>query len=190
MNLIEHTVGWLRSEIVEHATIGALGLAVVVIAVIVNWKYGTLPATRAMILSFLIVGALFSVMGASGSYVNNQRIATFEQRYQNDPVAFLHAEDLRTANFLSWYRYTLAAGFILIIAGLALFAYSGSPTARGINLALMLVGFGGLLTDNVSEANAKHYRAAIEMALDAAGDIVKYAASQLKMRLRWCSNVA
>lgn len=161
MNIIDQSMSWVRGEIVEHAAVGILGLSILAIASLL-WKFGSVPAARGLIVPFLVVGAIFVVISAAGMYTNVQRVSSFQRQFDSDPEAFVAAETVRTKGFLTWYPYTLGAASVLIVAGLALFNVAAGPTARGVSLALILLGVGGLLIDNVSESNAKRYYSALE----------------------------
>jgi hypothetical protein len=163
MSTIDDTHIWLRGELVEHASVGVLGVSLMAIAALF-WRFGALPAARSMVTPLLCVGALFLVIGALGIYTNSQRGAAYEQMYALDPVAFVTAERARVEGFLTWYRWTLAAASVFMVAGLVLFNVSNLPTIRAISMGLMMLGFGGMMIDNVSESNAKAYFAALTKA--------------------------
>ncbi|MDE2678453.1 MAG: hypothetical protein OXI76_11155 [Gemmatimonadota bacterium] len=86
------------------------------------------------------------------------RIEAFRQAHALDPLAFAEQEIERVQGFMGWYRYTFAAGALLVVAGLAVFLLpNAAPAAKAAGLAMIVLGATALHFDFFSKARATSY---------------------------------
>ena len=161
MGLIEHTVRWCQGEIFEGKMIVLAAIAVSLVG-FSFWKFGTTEYAKSIFIPFLFVGVLLGGLGTTLITSNPKRIVTFQEAYNQDPIAFVKSEKIRTDAFISWYPKTL---WILVVVGtLAMIGYGLTLRAlpNSISLALLLVCFMGLMIDHFSKERAFVYAKEIE----------------------------
>jgi hypothetical protein len=167
MEFIEHTVAWCRGEIFEGRVLALFG-AVVVMAALVFWKFGSTPSARAMFIPLLAVGALALIVGLSMNFNNQARIPKYSAAYQQDATAFMESERKRTEDFIRWYPITMASFSVIALLGCAVYFFRPTPTGRAIGLATLLLSLAVLFLDHFSEERAATYHDAISQALEGA----------------------
>ena len=78
MELIQHTLNWVKGEIVE-ATIMAIFGALIVTCGVLCWKFGNTPHAKALTIPLLIVGSIPLFMGVSGVITNKKSIPVYRE---------------------------------------------------------------------------------------------------------------
>ena len=164
MEMIEHTVAWLKGEIFESWMFGLWGLAILGLAVFF-WRNAHIDAARAFIIPFTVVGLFWGVAAAINVPRNHQRITQMRESHEKDPQAFVKTEKKRVEGFLPWYRYLLAGWSVLAVIGLALFLFWGGNLGCAVGIAMILFAVAGLMVDHTSEQNARKYYAKITKAV-------------------------
>jgi len=156
MEFIQHTINWVRGEILESVVFGAFGVITLIIS-IVFWRFGKTPNAKGMIIPLLVIGSFYFIAGAVNIYRNQQRIPQYQEEYQKNPVGFVESEKNRTEGFMNIYIYTYVIGTVMILTGLILFLFVGGANPKGIGLSLILMGLSLLCIDYFSKERAISY---------------------------------
>ena len=64
MEFIQHTINWVRGEILESVVFGAFGFITLIIS-IVFWRFGKTPSAKGMIIPLLVIGLFYFIAGQS-----------------------------------------------------------------------------------------------------------------------------
>lgn len=164
MNLIQHTIDWAKGEIVE-AIIMAIFGGIIVLCSVLLWKYGSTPFGKGLIIPLLIVGIIPLFSGISGAITTKNRIEQYQVSWEKNPKAFIQSEKERVEGFDEIFKYTYPMAIILTIGGAILFFVLGSPTWKGISLAMMTMGLMTYYIDHFAKERADMYMEHIERAL-------------------------
>ena len=156
MEFIQHTINWVRGEILESVVFGAFGFITLIISIIF-WRFGKTPNAKGMIIPLLVIGLFYFIAGAVNIYRNQQRIPQYQEEYQKNPVGFVESEKNRTEGFMNIYIYTYVIGTVMILTGLILFLFVGGVNPKGIGLSLILMGLSLLCIDYFSKERAISY---------------------------------
>lgn len=164
MDILRHSMQWIRGEISEMVLIAAGGLAVAAAGLAFH-RFGATPLAKAMLVPLVSIGLFFGALGLAG-YVNNQRrIPVFERAAREDAVAFVRAEKVRVEGFQNMYAVTNVLAPLCFAAAATLFWVTLNPRARGIAIGLVLFGLFGFLVDGFSKERADLYYAQLLEAL-------------------------
>lgn len=156
MELIHHTINWVKGEMLESSITGVIGFLILV-ASLLFWKYGNTPYARALIIPLFVVGVIPFVSGISGVYSNYKRIAVYEQAWQENQQAFRESEKERVEGFDNIFKYTYPMAIILVIGGAILFFLVNTPILKAISLAMMLMGLMTYFIDHFAKERADIY---------------------------------
>ena len=156
MEFIEHTISWVKGEILEAAIMGIVGF-MIIIASILFWKFGDTPYAKALIIPLLITGIIPFTMGISGIYSNNARIPEFTKHWEQSPDKFIQDEKERVEGFDNIFKYSYPAAIILVVGGAILFFVFKTPNWKAISLALMLIGMMAYFIDFFAAERADIY---------------------------------
>ncbi|GEM_PF-345572 len=156
MDLIYHTINWLKGEILESLITGLVGLLITV-AALLFWRYGNTPYGRALIIPLLVVGVIPFIMGISGAVSNYNKIAVYQKQCEQDREHFTVSEKNRVERFDNIFRYTYPMAIILVTGGAILFFILRSPTFKAISLAMMLLGVMTYFIDHFAKERADIY---------------------------------
>lgn len=165
MDLIQHTISWIKGELFEAKLIVAFGLFTI-IAGFLFWKIGTTPNARALFIPLLVVGAIYTSIGGGMLYSNPKRLIALPQSYQQDKVAFAQLEKKRVDDFQYGYKVSKIVASIFFLLTLLIFWTTKNPTWMGIGIALTYFGLAGLVVDYFSQERADVYYSSILKVLD------------------------
>lgn len=168
MDLIRHSIDWVRGEIFEMTLIAVAGALLAGLGV-VFWKVGATPLAKAMLVPLVVIGLLFAAIGVSGYASNLRRIPAFEQAYRQDAPAFAQAEKVRVEGFQYMYKITNVLAPICFALAVALYWLTLNAHARAAGIALVLFGLFGLVIDGFSKERADIYYARVLAALPTPG---------------------
>jgi hypothetical protein len=164
MDLVRHSINWVRGEIFEMTIIAITGLALAAVGV-AFWRLGSTPLSRAMLTPLAVVGLFFATLGVSGYIANKRRIPAFEQAHREAPAAFARAEKERVEQFQIGYRVTYVVAPVAFAVAAALFWFSLRPYPRAVGIALVIFGLYGFVVDGFSKERADIYYARVIEAL-------------------------
>lgn len=156
MEFIQHTLSWVKGEILEATIMGIVGL-IIIIAAFLFWKFGDTPYARALIIPLLITGLIPFVMGISGVYFNKSRIPEFKKQWEQNPAQFVQSEIERVEGFDNIFKYSYPAAIILVVGGAILFFVLKTPNWKAISLAFMLIGIMAYFIDFFAAERADTY---------------------------------
>lgn len=165
MDFIEHTINWCKGEIFEGKVILVFAIIILGCSFLLK-KIGTTPNASALILPMLLVGALMLGTAAYLILSNKNRIEVYQQRYAENPEAFVESEKQRTAAFIKGYPLTMRIAGIVVVAGVLCYLFWGGTWGRTIGLTAILLGTAILVIDHFSEERALNYEQHIIEALD------------------------
>lgn len=155
-SFFDHTLNWINGEILEGISFGIVG-ALIILASELLWKFGSSEAARALIMPMLMIGILLTSMSIAGVYNNYQRKFDYAELHQQSEQAFITQEKNRVENFMTWYKYTIGFGILLMITGTALFLLLSSHKVQAIALSMIFLGMAALYIDHFSKARAAIY---------------------------------
>jgi hypothetical protein len=156
MEFIQHTINWVKGEILEGTLITIFSL-LLLLSALLFWKYGTTPNARIMIIPSSVIG-LFLLMVGSSMYVSNQkRLTEYKQNIETNSVEFIQLEKKRVEDFQ--YMYVISKIIAIVTFAFAIFAFwfTKSSIAQGIAISLLILGISGLIIDYFSEERASIY---------------------------------
>lgn len=165
MDFIQHTLNWVKGEIIEATIMTIFGFLIVLCGFLL-WKFGTTPYAKALIIPLVIVGIIPIGAGVSGIISNKKRIRVYKQSYAENPKAFIQAEKERVEGFDDIFKYSYPAAVIFTIGGAILFFLISSPTWKGMSLALITLGLTAYFIDYFASERATIYLKYIENAID------------------------
>lgn len=164
MEFINHSVNWVKGEMLEAIIMGIFG-ALIVLCATLFWKFGTTPYAKALIIPLLVVGIIPLFMGISGALSNNNRITEYQTRWQEEGKSFIVQEKARVESFDEIFKYSYPTAIILVIGGAVLFFLLSSPTWKAISLAMMVMGLMAYFIDHFAAERAEMYLQQINKAL-------------------------
>jgi len=156
MTALDHAIRWVHGEMIEAGVAIVFGLLLVLCGGLL-WKFGESAAARAMVVPLLAVGGAVAVLCTVMEVHSALRIEAFRQAHALAPLAFAEAVIERVHGFIARYRYTFAAGALVVVAGLAVFLLMGAPAAKAAGLAMIVLGATALHFDFFSKARATSY---------------------------------
>ena len=156
-NLLEYANKWLTGEIHEDIAIVVTGI-VLLILTIVAWRFGTSESSRAIIIPLLVASILVIGLGAGLAFNNHQRVAQFEQQYNESPQKFLESERARVEGFMKIYPQTIIFSSIMMLIAVFVFAFCTKPWLRATALVLILVALVALTIDYFSKERGLIYQ--------------------------------
>lgn len=165
MELIQHTIQWIKGELFEARLILIFGI-VTILSAFLFWKIGTTPAAKALFIPLLVAGAIYSSIGAGMLYSNPKRMEELPKLYQQDKVAFAKLEKKRVDDFQYGYKISKIVATVFFLATLLIFWTTQHPTWMGIGIGLTYFGLAGLIVDYFSQERAATYYDAILQALN------------------------
>ncbi|WP_420583670.1 hypothetical protein [Ruegeria sp.] len=165
MQFLDHTLAWARGEAFEMSLLATAGVVVLVVAGLM-WRFAPTPVGQALPIPLVVVALIFLAGGLGGSIGSQDRLADYAAAFNQDPVAFVHAEKARVEAFEALYTYTLIGAAVAFAAALALFVFSEHATLRAIAVALVFLGLSALIVDMFSKERAVTYANAIEAEIE------------------------
>ena len=141
----------------------ALAGAVLLLIAGLIWKLASTPVGQALPIPLAVVAMIFIVAGLVGIFGTPNKLAQYESAYEQSPTSFVHAEKARVKTFEALYTYTIIGAAIAFAAALVMFTLSDNVTMRAIAVALVLIGFSGLVIDMFSQERATAYEQAIDV---------------------------
>ena len=164
MELIQHTLNWVKGEIVE-ATIMAIFGAIIVACGVLCWTLGTTPHAKALTIPLLIVGCIPLFMGISGVITNKRSVPVYQAAWKQNQQQFILGEKARVEGFDQIFKYSYPAAIIFVIGGAILFFLLNSSHWKAISLAMMVMGLMAYFIDHFAAERAEIYLKHIEGAL-------------------------
>lgn len=164
MNFFQHTTAWIKGELLEAALIIGFGV-VAVLASFLCWRLGSTFNAKALLTPLLVIGLIYSSIGASMLVSNTNRLTEFEQRFDQDSTAFIRSEKKRVDEFQYGYTVSKFVATVCFPLTLLIFWLSKNPTWQGIGLGMAYFALAGLVVDYFSQERADTYYKAILAAL-------------------------
>ena len=156
MELIHHTLNWVKGEILE-AKIMAIAGGVIIICAVLFWKFGNTPYAKSMVMPLLVVGAIPLLFGISGAISNQNSIKHYEAACKQNYEDFVQSEKARVESFEDIFKWSYPFAIIFTIGGAILFFIVYSPNWKAISLALMMLGLMAYIVDHFAAERADIY---------------------------------
>ncbi len=156
MELVQHTIQWIKGELFEAKLIVAFGL-ITIVAGFLFWKIGTTPNSKALFIPLIVVGAIYASIGGGMLYSNPKRLVELPQSYQKDKIEFAQSEKKRVDDFQYGYKVSKIVATVFFLLTLVIFWTTKNPTWMGIGLALTYFAIAGLVVDYFSQERADTY---------------------------------
>ncbi|MFT4167507.1 MAG: hypothetical protein QM653_00115 [Dysgonomonas sp.] len=160
MELIQHTMHWIKGELFEAKLIVVFAILTIVVGFLF-WKIGTTPNAKALFIPLLVVGAIYASIGGGMLYSNPKRMVELPQSYQQNKVEFVKSEKQRVDDFQYGYKVSKIVATVFFLATLLIFWITKNPTWMGIGIALTYFALAGLVVDYFSQERADIYYKAI-----------------------------
>ncbi|WP_343660823.1 hypothetical protein [Chryseobacterium sp.] len=160
MELIQHTISWIKGELFEAKLIIAFGI-ITIIAGFLFWKIGTTTNAKALFIPLLVAGAIYSAIGGGMLYSNPKRMVELPQIYQKDKVEFAKLEKKRVDDFQYGYKVSKIVATVFFLATLLIFWTTKNPTWLSMGIVLTYFALAGLVVDYFSQERADIYYKAI-----------------------------
>lgn len=160
MELIQHTMHWIKGELFEAKLIVVFAILTIVVAFLF-WKIGTTPNAKALFIPLLVVGAIYASIGGGMLYSNPKRMVELPQSYQQNKVEFVKSEKQHVDDFQYGYKVSKIVATVFFLATLLIFWITKNPTWMGIGIALTYFALAGLVVDYFSQERADIYYKAI-----------------------------
>lgn len=164
MNFFQHTTAWIKGELVEAALILGFGMVTLLVSFLC-WRLGSTPNAKALLIPLLLIGLIYSSIGASMLVSNTNRLTEFKQRFDQGSTAFIQTEKKRVDEFQYGYTISKLVATVCFPLTLLIFWLSRNPTWQGIGLGLACFALAGLVVDYFSQERADTYYKAILAAL-------------------------
>lgn len=164
MNFFQHTTAWIKGELFEAALILGFGM-VTLLASFLCWRLGSTPNAKALLIPLLVIGLIYSSIGASMLVSNTNRLTEFKQRFDQGSIAFIQTEKKRVDEFQYGYTVSKLVATVCFPLTLLIFWLSRNPTWQSIGLGLAYFALAGLVVDYFSQERADTYYKAILAAL-------------------------
>lgn len=156
MELIKHTIQWLKGEIFEGKMILLFGLLLLILT-FCFWKFGTTTNAKAIIFPLLLLSLLHIGTGVSMITNNINRQSKYIELHRENVEKFRQDELKRTESFIKLYPMIRYFSIAFIITGILLFTLLPSPTWKSIGLCVIILGFSLIIIDYFSEERALLY---------------------------------
>lgn len=156
MEIIQHTLGWIKGELFESKMIIAFGSITIVLGLLFS-RIGTTPHAKALFLPLLFVGIVYFAIGSNMLLSNTKRLQEAPVLFAQNKQAFAQQEKQRVDNFQYQYKISKAIATVFFIVTLLIFWSTKNQNWQGIGIGLSLFGLAGLLIDYFSEERAGIY---------------------------------
>jgi membrane-bound ClpP family serine protease len=156
MNLLEHTIHWVKGEIFEGSIIIVSGVLAFIVGFML-WQFGTTPGSKTLVIPTFVVGILFVAMGVSMIYSNNKRLPEMEAAYNQNPAEFAKTEKQRVEDFQILYPISLAVSAVCFALTLLFFWFTKNETLYATGIALSVFGIALIVIDYFSKERASIY---------------------------------
>lgn len=163
MDFFQHTLNWVRGEILESVFITISGIVIVTIAVLL-FKNGSAGA-KAFWLPLLLVGAIMVIAGGFQVDANQRRRDQFEIRYQTE-TDFVLQEKGRVEQFMPLYVQVRVVVTLFFLFGMTLIWFSENRYLHGMAIGLIMLAVSALIIDYFSKERADLYYEMIQQELE------------------------
>lgn len=160
MEFIQHTINWVKAELLEAWLILAFGLITVIVGYLF-WKMGDTPNAKALLWPLVLSGFIYAAIGGGMLFSNYRRLEELPKNYQLNPSAFISTEQQRVEAFQYGYTISKIVATLFFTFTLLIFWSTKNPTWMGIGIGLAYFAIAGLVVDYFSQERADLYYKAI-----------------------------
>ncbi|WP_038030041.1 hypothetical protein [Thermonema rossianum] len=163
MEIIKTSIEWARNEVFSSAffiLFGALFLS----ASAGFWQLGKTDLAKAYVVPTLIAGTLLLVIGIGLVFSNQRRLATFEEAYRQNPVAFVESEIVRTEKTIKEYQNVVftAIPIIIIVAALCIIFINGATWRASMIITIAMMSVILIIDSNAKQRMEAYHQKLIE----------------------------
>jgi hypothetical protein len=156
MNFFQHTINWLRGEILEASIMAGFGFFSLISGILFK-KIGSTPYSKAMFIPLVVVGVILLFGGVYGVVSNRSKLSTYSRAWHNDNQTFVLKEKERVEGFDDIFKYSYPFAISFVISGSILFFLVSSPTWKSISLSMMILGMSAYIIDHFAAERASIY---------------------------------
>lgn len=156
MEFFQHTLQWIKGEIIEASVVLFSGILMIVSSGLL-YKFNNTLHGKSLIIPLAVIGLLLATSGIFGIINNNKRISTYTKAYNQNEKEFLLSEKTRVENFDTIFKYTYPISAILVIAGAILFFTTKNTNLKAVYLGFITIGFAAYYIDYFAFERAKIY---------------------------------
>lgn len=156
MEIIQHTVTWIKGELFESKMIIVFGITTIILGILFS-KIGTTPNAKSLFYPFLLIGTIYAAIGGNMLYSNTKRMNEMPSLSEQNKTEFAQKEKQRVESFQYQYKISKAVATIFFLATIFIFWFTKNSTWQGIGIGLTLFGLVGLIVDYFSEERAGIY---------------------------------
>jgi hypothetical protein len=154
--MLQHTLSWYNGEIFEGKFILGFGI-VLIIASVLFYFLGNTPATRALLIPFLVIALFFSVTGTSMIISNSKKIDGVKTELLQGEHRFIQSEIKRVEGFQYLYPMSIAISLFCFLTALGLLYFVKNIHWQAIAISLILFGTAFAVIDYFSKERAILY---------------------------------
>ncbi len=157
MEILKTATDWAKAEVFSSTFFILFGI-MFALASIGFWQLGKTSMAKAYIFPTLVAGILLLTIGLGIFFTNKSRVTSFSVDYNNDAIAFVDSEIVRTEKSLNEYRIIVfkVIPLIITISGL-LIIFINNPTWRAIGITTIAMMIVILLVDSNANARIETY---------------------------------
>lgn len=154
--MIQNSLTWYNGEIFEARFILGFGVITIVVGLLFYF-YGNVPTAKALLIPLIVIGSIFTAIGANMSLSNQKKVSEVVATYTKDKVAFVDAEKKRVEDFQYLYPMSIGISLVCFAVALGLLYFVKNTQWQAIAIALILFGSAFAIIDYFSKERATIY---------------------------------
>ena len=164
MEILKFATEWAKAEVFS-SRFFILAAVLFLVAAVGFWQLGKTEVARAYIYPALVAGLLLMAVGVGIFFTNKSRVTSFVAAHNDDPVAFVESEIMRTAKSMGEFKTIVfkVIPFIMVAASL-LIVFVDKPMWRAIGITTIAMMVVILLVDSNANARITEYHERLEVA--------------------------
>lgn len=154
--MIQNTLNWYNGEIFEGRFIFGFG-ALLIISALLFYFYGSTPASKALLIPFIVIGVFFTITGINMNFSNAKKAEEAKEFYKANEASFIDAEIKRVEGFQYLYPMSIGISLVSFLVALGLLYFVKNIHWQAVAITLILFGTAFAVIDYFSKERALHY---------------------------------
>ena len=163
--MLQHTLNWYNGEIFEAKFILGFGFFLALIAGLFYFM-GSTPASKAIVMPFLVLGIFIVLMSVYGIYSNSTKMQTLQAKHDQDPIQFQQDEIKRVEGFQYLYPMSIGISLVSFLVALGLLYFVKNIHWQAIAITLIFFGASFAVIDYFSKERASIYYEQLKSGID------------------------